>query len=102
MDDHPSAIRPAPRASYHPAKVGKTTLSESPRLLVGVNAFEPGQAYALHAHAGMDKVYQPRRGQPLAAAVSTFDEPAPRYRFSGSTTPADTRTGEKPWKSSKT
>jgi quercetin dioxygenase-like cupin family protein len=37
--------------------MGKTTLFESPRLLVGLNAFEPGQTHALHAHAGMDKVY---------------------------------------------
>jgi mannose-6-phosphate isomerase-like protein (cupin superfamily) len=25
--------------------------------MVGLNAFEPGQDHALHAHAGMDKVY---------------------------------------------
>jgi mannose-6-phosphate isomerase-like protein (cupin superfamily) len=37
--------------------MGKSTLFTSPRLLVGLNAFEPGQAHALHAHAGMDKVY---------------------------------------------
>ena len=38
--------------------MGKSTLFQSPRLLVGLNAFEPGQAHALHAHAGMDKLYQ--------------------------------------------
>jgi quercetin dioxygenase-like cupin family protein len=37
--------------------MGKSTLYESPRLLVGLNAFEPGQSHALHAHQGMDKVY---------------------------------------------
>lgn len=37
--------------------MGKSTLYESTRLLVGLNAFEPGQAHALHAHAGMDKLY---------------------------------------------
>jgi quercetin dioxygenase-like cupin family protein len=37
--------------------MGKSTLFESPRLLVGLNAFEPGQSHALHAHAGMDKLY---------------------------------------------
>jgi mannose-6-phosphate isomerase-like protein (cupin superfamily) len=37
--------------------MGKSTLFQSPRLLVGLNAFEPGQSHALHAHAGMDKVY---------------------------------------------
>ena len=26
-------------------------------LIVGLNAFEPGQTHALHAHAGMDKMY---------------------------------------------
>ncbi len=37
--------------------MGKSTLYQSPHLLVGLNAFEPGQSHALHAHAGMDKVY---------------------------------------------
>ena len=37
--------------------MGKSTVFESDRLLVGLNAFEPGQAHALHAHAGMDKTY---------------------------------------------
>ena len=37
--------------------MGKSTLYESPRLLVGWNAFEPGPTHALHAHEGMDKVY---------------------------------------------
>jgi quercetin dioxygenase-like cupin family protein len=55
--DHPTVIRPADHAVYAPAKMGKATLFESPRLLVGLNAFEPGQAHALHAHAGMDKMY---------------------------------------------
>ena len=43
--------------------MGKSTIFESPRLLVGLNAFEPGQAHALHAHAGMDKVYQVVEGE---------------------------------------
>jgi mannose-6-phosphate isomerase-like protein (cupin superfamily) len=54
---HPAVIRPADHAVYLPTKMGKTTLFESPRLLVGLNAFEPGQAHALHAHAGQDKAY---------------------------------------------
>ncbi len=37
--------------------MGKATLFQSPRLLVGLNCFEPGQEHALHAHEGMDKVY---------------------------------------------
>lgn len=56
-------IRPAAHASYRADKMGKTTLFESTRLLVGLNAFEPGQAHALHAHAGMDKVYQVVEGE---------------------------------------
>lgn len=31
--------------------------------MVGLNAFEPGQEHALHAHAGMDKVYHVIEGQ---------------------------------------
>lgn len=53
---HPSVIRPADHAVYAASKMGKATIFESPRLLVGLNAFEPGQAHALHAHAGQDKV----------------------------------------------
>lgn len=55
--DHPSVIRPVGHAVFHPSKMGKAALFESPRLLVGLNAFEPGQSHALHAHAGMDKLY---------------------------------------------
>jgi quercetin dioxygenase-like cupin family protein len=54
---HPSIIRPADHAAYSIEKMAKTTLFQSPRLLVGLNAFEPGQRHALHAHAGQDKVY---------------------------------------------
>ena len=60
---HPSVVRPAEHAAYSPAKMGKSTIFESPRLLVGLNAFEPGQAHALHAHAGQDKVYQVIEGE---------------------------------------
>ncbi|MGE0445958.1 MAG: cupin domain-containing protein [Vicinamibacterales bacterium] len=61
--DHPEVIRPAAHAAWRSDKMGKSTLFESPRLLVGLNAFEPGQAHALHAHAGMDKVYQVVEGE---------------------------------------
>lgn len=54
---HPSVIRPADHAVYAPDKMGKSTIFESPRLLAGLNAFEPGQRHALHAHAGQDKLY---------------------------------------------
>ena len=54
---HPSVISPREHAVFAPGKMGKATIFESPRLLVGLNAFEPGQQHALHAHAGQDKVY---------------------------------------------
>ena len=56
--DHPQVIRPGDHAEWRADKMGKATLYQSPRLLVGLNAFEPGQSHALHAHEGMDKVYQ--------------------------------------------
>jgi quercetin dioxygenase-like cupin family protein len=61
--DHPTVIRPEAHAVFHPTAMGKSTLFESPRLLVGLNAFEPGQAHALHAHAGMDKLYYVLEGE---------------------------------------
>ena len=55
---HPETFRPGEHAVFKPEKMGKATLFESERILVGLNCFEPGQQHALHAHAGMDKVYQ--------------------------------------------
>ncbi|MGH9662357.1 MAG: cupin domain-containing protein [Bryobacteraceae bacterium] len=43
--------------------MGKATIFESPRLLVGLNSFAAGQSHALHAHAGQDKVYYVVEGQ---------------------------------------
>jgi len=63
--DHPSVIHAGDHADWRPDKMGKSTLFASPRLLVGLNAFEPGQAHALHAHAEMDKVYQVVEGEGL-------------------------------------
>ena len=60
---HPCAIRPEEHAVFRADKMGKSTLFESPRILVGLNAFEPGQQHALHAHAGLDKVYQVLSGE---------------------------------------
>lgn len=54
---HPQALRPEDHAVFNPEKMGKATLFESPRILVGLNSFEPGQEHKLHAHEGMDKVY---------------------------------------------
>jgi mannose-6-phosphate isomerase-like protein (cupin superfamily) len=50
-------FRPEEHAVYDSERMGKSTLFQSDRLLVGLNAFEPGQEHKLHAHAGMDKVY---------------------------------------------
>jgi len=55
--DHPTVIQPARYAQWRSDKMGKATLFESPRLLVGLNAFEPGQLHELHAHQEMDKLY---------------------------------------------
>lgn len=54
---HPAVIKPGEHAEWRADKMGKSTLFESAHLLVGLNAFEAGQSHALHAHAGMDKVY---------------------------------------------
>src|SRR5688572_32431232 len=62
---HPSVVRPSEHAVYTPNKMGKSTIFESTRLLVGLNAFEAGQEHALHAHAGQDKVYHVIEGEGL-------------------------------------
>jgi mannose-6-phosphate isomerase-like protein (cupin superfamily) len=61
--NHPTAIRPQDHAIYDAKKMGKSTIYESKRLLVGLNTFEPGQEHALHSHAGMDKVYHVLEGR---------------------------------------
>lgn len=38
-------------------KFFKSTLAESPRLLLGLNCLEPGQTQAAHTHADQDKFY---------------------------------------------
>jgi quercetin dioxygenase-like cupin family protein len=60
---HAALMKPVEYAAWRSDKMGKSTLFESPRMLVGLNAFEPGQAHALHAHAGMDKLYYVIEGQ---------------------------------------
>jgi mannose-6-phosphate isomerase-like protein (cupin superfamily) len=55
--DHPAPFRPEDFAVYDPERMGKSTLFQSDRLLVGLNSFEPCQEHRLHGHAGMDKVY---------------------------------------------
>lgn len=60
---HPTVVRPGDHAVWRADAMGKATLFESARLLVGLNAFEPGQSHALHAHAGMDKMYYVLEGE---------------------------------------
>src|ERR1041384_2492708 len=61
--NHPTVINPAEHAEWRPDKMGKTTLYESERLLVGLNSFEPGQIHRLHSHAAMDKLYYVLEGE---------------------------------------
>lgn len=63
--DHPTVIQPARHAQWRADKMGKATLFESARLLVGLNAFEPGQMHELHSHQGMDKLYYVLEGDGL-------------------------------------
>jgi mannose-6-phosphate isomerase-like protein (cupin superfamily) len=63
--EHPTPIYPRDHAVYAPDKMGKSTIFRSERVMVGLNAFEPGQEHALHAHDGMDKVYQVLEGEGL-------------------------------------
>ncbi len=60
---HVDTIRPLNHAVFNSEKMGKTTLFSSPRMLVGLNAFEPGQEHRLHTHEGMDKVYHVLEGR---------------------------------------
>ncbi len=62
---HPTVLRPVDHAIWRSDAMGKSTLYQSAHLLVGLNAFEPGQSHALHAHAGMDKVYLVVEGEGL-------------------------------------
>ncbi|HBZ72041.1 MAG TPA: cupin domain-containing protein [Deltaproteobacteria bacterium] len=57
VPSHPCAIAPHEYAVYDDAKMGKATLFASPRMLVGLNCFLPGQEHSLHAHPGLDKLY---------------------------------------------
>ncbi len=60
---HPSVLHAVDHAVFAVGKMGKSTIFASPRLLVGLNAFESGQVHALHAHPGMDKVYHVLEGE---------------------------------------
>ena len=61
--EHPAVINPSEHAQWRPDQMGKSTIFKSERLLVGLNAFEPGQSHPVHAHAGMDKLYYVLAGE---------------------------------------
>ncbi len=46
-----------------PGKVGKETLFESSRLLLGLNALEPRVEQSVHTHAEQDKFYHVLEGE---------------------------------------
>ena len=48
---------PHEAANWKTEKMGKATLHRSDQMMVGLNAFEPGQEHAAHAHEGADKMY---------------------------------------------
>jgi quercetin dioxygenase-like cupin family protein len=50
-------MNPRDHAVWRAEKMGKATLYKSDHMMLGLNAFEPGQAHAAHAHADMDKAY---------------------------------------------
>jgi len=63
--NHPELFRPEAHATFNPEKMGKSTVFMSDRMMVGLNAFEPGQEHALHAHHDQDKVYHTLEGRGL-------------------------------------
>ena len=63
--EHPIPFDPRDLAVYSPDRMSKSTIFRSEHIMVGLNAFEPGQEHALHAHKGMDKVYHVIEGQGL-------------------------------------
>lgn len=63
--EHPTLVRPLEHAVFDARKMGKATLFRSPRMMAGLNAFEPGQEHALHAHEGTDKLYLVLEGEGL-------------------------------------
>jgi len=67
--EYADAIRPEEHAVFNSDGMGKSTIFKSDRMLVGINAFEPGQEHRLHAHEGMDKVYHVLEGKGLFLLV---------------------------------
>jgi quercetin dioxygenase-like cupin family protein len=57
MDTHDLLQHLPARAVFDPSKMTKIDCFRSPRMLVGLNCFEPGQAQRVHSHVGADKFY---------------------------------------------
>lgn len=48
---------------FQPDKMAKVDVVSSPRLICGLNCFEPGQSQKVHAHPGADKLYLVMEGR---------------------------------------
>ena len=55
--DSPFFPNPLSHAVFSAAKMGKATLVRGTQMMVGLNAFEPGQRHDSHVHEGADKIY---------------------------------------------
>ena len=51
------------RAKFSGRKMGKSDLARGKHLFAGLNAFEPGQQHAPHAHCDRDKLYVVLQGR---------------------------------------
>ena len=60
-----------------PGGVGKSTLFQSPRILLGLNGLEPGAEQAVHAHADQDKFYHVLEGRGVFTVGSEVREAGP-------------------------
>ena len=63
--NYTEAINQESKAAFNPEKMRKSTIFQTKHILVGLNAFEPGQMHQLHTHEGMDKVYHVLKGRGL-------------------------------------
>jgi quercetin dioxygenase-like cupin family protein len=63
----------AASAVFSADKMGKSTLAIGDQMMVGLNAFEPGQEHAAHAHAGQDKLYVVMQGSGLVKVGEQSD-----------------------------
>ena len=59
------------RATFRADSMTKVDCFRSEHLLVGLNCFEPGQAQAVHTHAGADKFYVVLSGKATFVVGST-------------------------------